>query len=100
MGDLFTAADGRAERDAALDLFEVHRVDYLNLTRRVSMELASEGKIITINDVRDVCPVPEGVNPKVLGAVFRSNKTWERVGYVASARAHSRPISQWRLKNV
>lgn len=87
--------------NTALDLFEIHRVDYLNKARDAARKILANKQTITTDDVREACPVPEGVNPKVMGAVFnhpdfKSTGTW-----VKSRRtiAHNRPIQVFRLSD-
>lgn len=88
-----------------LPLFEEHRGDYLAEARAKAEELAEldpQG-ICTIEMVRAHCPVPEGVNPNVLGAVFRGPKNrWELIGYVKSNRAssHGRRVGVYQLQAV
>ena len=89
--------EARKEREDALDLLEYTRVEYIEEARAVAKYLAKH-RSITINDVRERCPVPEGINPVVLGAVFRGD-IWVKVGYQMSDRkvSHGRPIAQWIL---
>lgn len=83
-----------------LPLFEETREAWLERARATARELASGGRSITIDDVREKCPPPEGVDPRVMGAVFRPIKDWEVVGYERSSRAscHNRPVARHRLK--
>lgn len=83
-------------KDEALDALEQARWEYLIKARSVAHKLAKKKKEITINDVREVCPPPPDVDPKVMGAVFKT-KDWEPTGFHISKRAHSRMIRTWRL---
>lgn len=85
------------ELQTVMDLFEQNREDYLTEARSAAESLANERGVITVNDVREVCPPPKDVDPRVMGAIFRS-KAWEKVGYISSTRAHMRPIAQFRLR--
>lgn len=54
--------------------------------------------IVTSDDVWDICPPPDGVDARVMGALWRPRDRWVKVGYVTSRRAinHKRTIAQWR----
>ena len=82
-----------ASRDSALDALEIAREDYVEAARAAAYRLLETQASITINDVRDICPPPAGVDPRVMGAVLRAPR-FVRVGYVQSDRktCHSRPI--------
>ncbi len=84
-----------------LDLLETHRPDYLSEARDVARKLLETRASITINDVRDICPPPRGIDPRVMGAVFR-HKDFEATGeFVLSNRTtcHNRPIQRFALTN-
>lgn len=79
-------------------LFEEQRADFLETARAVARALAFERGEITIDDVREHCAPPEGVDPRVMGAVFRTDD-FEAVGYRKSNRTtcHHRPVAVFRL---
>tara|TARA_R110000868_G_scaffold80082_1_gene227737 strand:- start:644 stop:913 length:270 start_codon:yes stop_codon:yes gene_type:complete len=79
-----------------LPLFEANREEFICQARQIA-ELLGEKGLVTINDVRKYIEPPEGVDPRVMGAVF-ATKQWERVGYTASERAHGRPIAIFRRR--
>jgi hypothetical protein len=84
-----------------LDLLETHRPDYLTAARDAARKLLSERQSITINDVRDICPPPSDIDPRVMGAVFR-HRDFEATGeFVLSSRntCHRRPIQRFALTN-
>ena len=84
-----------------LSLLETHRPDYLTLARDAARKLLAERPSITINDVREVCPPPADIDPRVMGAVFR-HADFEATGeFVLSSRAtcHRRPIQRFTLTN-
>lgn len=84
-----------------LSLLETHRPDYLTLARDAARKLLSERPSITINDVREVCPPPADIDPRVMGAVFR-HADFEATGeFVLSSRTtcHRRPIQRFALTN-
>lgn len=87
---------------AVLPLFEQHRRDWLESARAVARHLAFQNGSVTIDDVRQFCAPPEGIDPRVCGAVFRT-KDFEPTGaYRKSARSacHNRPVAVFRLKEV
>lgn len=84
-----------------VELLETHRPDYLSAARDAARKLLSERQSITINDVRDICPPPSDIDPRVMGAVFR-HADFEATGeFVLSSRTtcHRRPIQKFRLTN-
>ncbi len=85
---------------AVLPLFEERRADWLDYARNMAFLLGASGQIVTIDDVRRVCPPPSHVDPRVMGAVFERRK-WKYLGSVSSVRStcHRRPVGQWQLKN-
>lgn len=85
---------------AALDLYEVHRADFLRAARAAADKHLEENETITIDDVREVCPPPAGIDPRVYGAVFNTDD-YECVGYRKSTRkeCHNRPIGIFRKKS-
>ena len=83
-----------------LDLLETHRADYLATARVIARDLAARRGTITIDDVRDTCPPPSHIDPRVMGAVLKS-KDFEPTGaYVRSRRSecHHRPVAVFRLR--
>ena len=90
-----------SEQTDWLDLLETHRPDYLSEARDVARKLLETRASITINDVREICPPPRGIDPRVMGAVFR-HKDFEATGqFVLSNRStcHGRPIQRFALTN-
>ena len=90
------------QKNRTLDLFEISRESFLAEARSVAKSLVAKKGLVTVNDVRDICPPPEHIDPRVMGAIFRTGlkSEWEMVGYIASARAHARPIGQFKLKEI
>lgn len=73
-------------RDAALDLFEQHRAEWLAQARGTAHRLYRRlGRPITADDLRAECPLPAGWDRRVMGGVFVG---WTPVG-------HGRPIQQF-----
>jgi hypothetical protein len=86
-----------ADLQTVMDLFETTREDYLAEARLAAESLANRKGVITVNDVREVCPPPANIDPRVMGAIFMS-KSWQKVGYMSSSRAHMRPIAMFERK--
>lgn len=87
-------------RDEAFEAFEATRTQWLAAARAWARQYARGRDSITINDVRRYGPaIPEGVDPRVAGAVFRDTDQWERLGYTNSKRrtSHGRPVMAFRL---
>lgn len=92
--------DATNARDEALALFEIHRAEWLAAARHAALRLYRQsGRPITIDEVRGVCPPPEGIDPRVMGAVFTG---WVAVGFVNSRRrmCHGRPIRLFQPAEV
>ena len=86
-------------KEEAMTLFEQYRREWLHAARAFARGLGKAGVVVTINDVRKFGPpIPEGVDPRVAGAVFLRSE-WERLGYTSSARrvSHGRPVAKFRL---
>ena len=97
--------EAEARRDAALNRLRVHRAAIIRDLTRAAVRLVLERHEITADDVRAVVPIPPGIKPVVVGAVFRDLADAGilcRVGYRNSKRpvAHARPLTVWRLINV
>ena len=94
---------GRAGRDAALTLLEVRRSLWLESARFYALLIARHNRkrFVCADDIHQVCPIPEGVDPRVMGAVFKIPELVPD-GYVQTKRAcaHARPIRRFVLKAV
>lgn len=84
-------------RDEALDALERARAEYVDHARTIAARICAVGDCITVDDIRALAPPPDGVDPRVMGAVLRAPQ-WQRVGYVNSRRlvCHKRPVAQFR----
>lgn len=82
-----------------LPLFQERRGDYLALARAAARMLAHKNGTVTVDDVRAICPPPDGVDGRVCGAIF-AGREFERVGFVNSQRktCHGRPLSVFQLR--
>ena len=88
----------RRKRDKVLTLLEKTRVNYIAKARQTAVQLSESGRIlVTVNDVRALCPPPGDVDPRVMGSIFNTPE-WEPAGFVNSDRTtcHARPIRQFR----
>ena len=88
------------DKQQAFDFFEAYRFEYLESARKVADSLWRENQQpISTDDIRARIQPPEGVNPTVMGAVFKS-KEWTAVGLVNSKRpeAHGRAIRTFAKK--
>lgn len=85
---------------AVLPLQEEAHETWIDRARDVARRLARQRGAITIDDVRDECPPPEGIDPRVMGSVFKPKKDWICVDYRKSWRRenHGRPVGIWRLR--
>jgi len=89
-----------AGRDLGLDQLEGHYPRWLDRARVVAEEICRRRGTVTADDIREVLPIPEGVHPNTMGAVFR-NSQFEFVGWERSAQPqrHANRIGRWRLRN-
>lgn len=85
-------------KQEAFDLFETHRAEWIASARTEARKIAKKNGSVTINEVRAAVPIPNGVDPRVAGGVFRGGE-WLCLGYVSSARntSHGRPIARFAL---
>jgi hypothetical protein len=72
---------------------------WLDHARAHARRIAAEKGDVTIDDVRHVCPPPEGCDPRIMGSVFLA-RDFVRVDFRASERraCHGRPIGVFRLR--
>ncbi len=97
--------EGEHRKTDALGRFEDHRKQLLLVGRRALITHALQHGTATADDVRDVVPVPPGVNPKAYGAVPRALAKLgiiEACGFRRTARAagHARPVMLWRIMDT
>jgi hypothetical protein len=86
--------------DSIQPMFEETRAAWLIEARDVARKLGETNAVVTIDMVRNLCPPPEGFDPRVMGAVF-TKKEWARLGYKVGNRrtSHGRPIAMFQLHN-
>ena len=82
-----------ASKQEALDLLELHRKEWLAEARATAAFYADLHGSVTVDDVRALCPIPEGIDGRVMGAVFNT-KEWKAGPFINSRRraCHRRPI--------
>jgi len=83
-----------------LPLFEEgSQQEWLEYARQVARALCERHGETHIDAVRDICPPPEDVDPRIMGAVFKGGE-FELVRYTRSMRltCHRRVIGIHRLK--
>lgn len=81
------------------EMFDNARGQWLARARAAARNLAAQRGSVTIDEVRAVCPPPDDVDPRVMGAVFKRAE-FELVDYIESRRkvCHGRHIGIFRLK--
>ncbi len=87
-------------REDALEALEIARKEYLVKARGWAKWLSgvrSHSLLVTVDEVRKLCPPPDDIDPRVMGAIFNTSD-WEWAGYIKSRRkaCHGRPIAQFR----
>ena len=96
--------EGSRRKGEAFTNLEVHREWILLKSRRVFATVLLERGRATIDDVRAVVVLPDGVNPTCFGPVatpFARQRFIERAGFIETTRSegHARPVSIWELKS-
>lgn len=73
--------------------------DWLARARAHARRIAQKNGYVTIDEVREFCPPPDGVDPRVMGAVMQARE-FEMVKLVESRRkaCHGRHIGLFRLR--
>ncbi len=95
--------EGERLKLGAFAILSARRESLIRRARRALLaSLLQGGDTVTIDEVRAVVPVPDGINPKAFGPVpFELAAAGIIVadGFVQSARpeAHARPVKRWRL---
>lgn len=81
---------------------EAARADWLSRARALAAEIyATTGAPVSVDDVRARLPLPDGVDTRVMGVVFRKGD-WVLVDYVKSNRkeSHHRPVARFARKGT
>jgi len=95
---------GKKGRDRALSALIHFRAYYVKQAKRAFVGKLLETGAATMDAIRDVVILPEGVNPKLFGCVptgLRSAGVIEFDGFTQSNRkeSHARTLARWKLKD-
>lgn len=86
-------------KEEALEALEIARIEYLAHARVIAVKLAKEqGGLVTAYDVREVCPPPEDIDHRVMGAVLKGPE-WEPHGFIENPRkgwGYNHPVRRFR----
>jgi hypothetical protein len=99
---LANAAEGEQRKRFALALLADTRRALIRRASRALLDLLLQTGTATADQLRELVPLPEGVNPKVFGAVFAGlaeKNLIRQFGFEPSRRpeAHRRPVGVWQL---
>ena len=80
--------------------FENHRMEWLAQARAVARRIARQNGTVTIDQVREFCPPPAGVDPRVMGAVMQPRE-FQMIRLTESRRkaCHGRHIGVFKLRD-
>lgn len=84
-----------------LPLFEESNAELVAKLRKTALELAARNpEGITADDIHEVCPIPPGVDPRIMGSAFQKQDGWVKAGWMASRRksTHGRPVRIWKRR--
>lgn len=93
MADVFT--------QDVLPLFDASNAELVAKLRKAALELGAKNPDgITADDVHDVCPIPPGVDPRIMGSAFQKQDGWQKAGWMQSRRKsnHGRPVRIWKRR--
>lgn len=82
------------------DHLETGKMQWLASARAAARRIAREKGAVTIDDVRECCPPPAGVDPRVMGAVMQPRE-FQMIKFVESRRkaCHGRHIGLFKLRS-
>ena len=74
---------------------------WLQKAREVARDMARRRGSVTIDEVREHCPPPDDVDPRIMGRVFMKSE-FELIDHIESRRkvCHGRPIGIFRLRSA
>ena len=103
LGDQLYVAPPKApaEPEKSVSAFEKRYPELTRKLQQAALELGRARGRITSDDIWDLCPVPDGIEPRIMGVAFRDKKLWRQTGeYVKSRRPsrHKAPISVWEFR--
>lgn len=96
--------EGQRRKRRAHKLLEQHRKWVIRRARRVLLMLLIDRGQATMDDVRGLVPLPDGINPKCFGPVpvaLADAELIRSAGMVPSRRpeAHGRKLELWELND-
>ncbi len=79
---------------------EATKGDFLERCRNIAREHLKYNATVTVDDIRDIVEIPDGMDRRVMGSVFRHSDFEGTGDYVKSKRSdcHHRPIQKFRIK--
>ncbi len=92
--------EGKKLRDEGINLVASNHPDFLTRCRNIAKQYAALHGSVSTNDIRRIIgEIPKGINPKIMGAIFKEN-CWEAIGFTIAEQpqAHARPIRIFSLK--
>lgn len=90
-------------KQEAIDRVAQGKEDYIEKAVRAGLKHLRQNSKISSAIIKDLAPVPEGMEPRVLGAVLRrliKEADLRLLGYQTTShrRSHCRPIAIWEKK--
>ncbi|HEX2761795.1 MAG TPA: hypothetical protein VHM27_14820, partial [Rhizomicrobium sp.] len=67
------------------ECFQTDKMQWLANARAAARRIAREKGTVTIDEVRECCPPPAGVDPRVMGAVMQPRE-FQMIKFVESRR--------------
>lgn len=94
--------EGECRKERKLSVLAARRELYVTRGRRALLSKLLETGIGTMDDVRDAVPLPDGLDPKLFGAVpsglaFAGIIVADGFRKTSRPKAHARPVTVWRL---
>lgn len=90
--------DGPALRDQALDRLAAARAEWLTRAIVAAHALIYSFGEVTADDIHQATPIPDGIDPRVMGAVFRGRFRVLRHQPSRRSSRHACPIPVWGRK--
>jgi hypothetical protein len=59
---------------------------WLNQARQTAIEVIRQHGQVSADDIHNLCPVPDDIEPRIMGCVFKTSQ-FKRIGYVAGKRS-------------
>lgn len=96
--------DGERRKRDAHELLAAHRDDIVRQGQRALLDVLLDVGEATIDSVRERVTLPEGIDPKLFGAVpgalARAGIIYrDRFAFTTRPMAHARPVAVWSLRD-